>query len=1228
MFNLENSQEFKPLNFKIILDIGCSSFAIINEQLVKELNLPITPLSQPLTVKLADGSISSSKILYETKPILLKINNHLETMKLLVANINFEIMLGLPWVRKHNPTINWATQEVKFNQPECSNGNCQFTENKELSYETINAISLNLLAKNPIKPETENPDSNHKNQNMVYNLGNSVDHVTIAAISTETLIEAQTFEEFVSSNQKEQTSEVFCCYLQTDYLQHDSISIQTLVTDKVYAKSTTPLNPDGIPLKYMHHSDVFKPKEGNLPLPPHRAYDLAIDLEEGQPLPRINKIYPLAPDEQKALADYIKKALEKGWISPSQSPIGAPCFFVKKPNGGIRLCIDYRGINKITVKNKYPIPLTQDLLDRLGNAKIFTRLDLPDAYHLVRIKEGDEWKTAFRTPQGHFQYNVVSFGLTNAPSVFQFFMDDIFKELLNENLVIYLDDILIFSQDKEKHDVLVEKVLDILKKNNLYVNVKKCSFDVTELDFLGYILTPEGVKMDPAKVEPVKNWPAPKDVKGLQSFLGFSNYYRRFVPFYSEITSPLTNLLKKGVKFIWSEKCEQAFNLLKQSFTSYPIIRHFDFKKPCIVETDASDFAIGAILSQYSEDGELHPVSYFSRSLSSPELNYDVFDKELLAIVAAFKHWRHYLIGVPSATQVFSDHNNLVKFETSQQINRRQFRWAQTLFDYNFKIFHRPGRISQQPDALSRKAEFRINTKDKPYVKLFQRFNSESSSTDLCSTLTIGVDQELFDSIKSATKNFKTTEQGLGLINSQVVKDDEEFLTYKDLIYPPTQDLQLKIIELRHDSTTSAHFGFAKCYELITRDFNWPSLRKMLKKYIAGCDTCARNKSRRQKPYGLLQPLPIPDRPFSGISMDFIVDLPKSNGFDSILVIKDRLTKYALFSPCDKGITASQTANLFINEFFKLFGLPDEIVTDRGTQFNSKFFKEVLAKLKVKLNLSSAFHPQTDGSSEVTNQILEQYLRIFGNATQTNWVSNLALAQFSYNNSINSTTGFSPFKILMNFNPRFDGLSSGTGPSDVPSASERLAIMDENLKELSINLKAAQEAYKEAADRTRREPPDLQINDLVFLNHKNIKPKFGKKKLSAKFLGPFKIVEKINPVAYRLRLPSTMKIHDVFHVSLLHPRFKEPFQQQESRQTAVEPPIFIDNEPEYEVEEIVGVRYKKGTKKPTHYLVKWKGYDASESSYEPLVNLKHCLEAIKDFHNLRNEALPSNVKCN
>ena len=1187
-FKNPSTNSFSTFPLSVFLDDGCNTLALIDKTFVSKHNIPFRSLSTPFSVSLANDSFGGT-ISQITEPLTLSIGPHSETISFLIYTLSVPITLGLPWMKLHNPKINWRDLTLSFSDPICA---------QKGHLHSISRPSFNISLCSSQHSSSSFSESFIPSQTP-----------TVQSSSDIKLINAASFLRVA----RKFKLDIYSTRLDITLSNIPAVSIRSVLTTKQYATSEIPLDPRGVPLKYREFADIFSLKtEPPGPLPSHRSYDLEINFLHDStgndlPLPRPGKIYPLSPSEEHTLSEYLTNALDRGWISKSTSPLGAPCFFVKKPNGGFRLCIDYRGLNSITKKNRYPLPLLQDMIDKLSKASIFTHLDLPDAYHLVRIKRGDEWKTAFRSKFGSFEYNVIPFGLSNAPSAFQFFMNDIFSDLLGVTVLIYLDDILIFSDNQDDHAQHVKEVLQRLRDHNLTINPTKCSFDLSEVDFFGLIVSKDGIKMDPTKVEAIINWPTPTSVRDIQVFIGFANFYRRFIKNFSSIIEPLLYLTRKTTIFNWNDSSQQAFDTLKSSFSSASILRYYDFSKQAIVEPDASDFAIGSVLSQFDNNGVLHPIAFHSRRFSPPEINYDIHDKELLAIIDSFKVWRHYLISADpdNPTLVLSDHKNLVPFLEARQLNRRQFRWAEILSDFSFHIVHRPGDKNCRADALSRRPDYRIQPNDildsKNYIQLFTKIQ-------LSNITILNSNEPFLNNLRQATST-STLLQDFNnnrLSSNFTLQDD--ILYFNGLLVIPTLDLQLTVFKECHMSAAAGHFGIAKTQELITRDYYWPHLRKSIRRMIKNCDACQRAKPTRHAPYGLLHALPVPTERWIDLSMDFITDLPVSNTFDSIFVVKDRLSKQAHFIPTNKTITGSQTADLFIKEIFRLHGSPRSIVSDRGPQFISAFWKRFSELLQFDINLSSAFHPETDGSTEVLNQTIEQYLRIFCSFQQNDWTSHLPLSEFCYNNTINSSTNMTPFFANSGHHPLFGSLIFRD--STVPAAEERVQQLQTILNDLQANLKEAQAAYTIQANKSRLPTPDIQPNDLVFLDRRNIKTIRPSRKLDDKKLGPFKVLRQINPVAFELKLPTTMKIHPVFHVSLLEPKTKDTIQQMST--PAPPPPIEIDQDLEYEVESILD---SKISRKKLFYLVHWKGYDTTENSWEPTQNLLNSQELINDFHN-------------
>lgn len=379
-----------------------------------------------------------------------------------------------------------------------------------------------------------------------------------------------------------------------------------------------------------------------------------------------------------------------------------PVLFACKKDSSLRLCIDYRALNKITIKNKSPIPRINELFDQLHGAQYFTKIDLDYAYHQIRIHPEDVPKTAFNTQFGHFEFIVLTFGFTNAPATFQTLMTWIFMPFLGRSVVVYLDNILIFSKTKEEHVLHIREVLETLCEHKLYAKLKKCTFMTDHVEYLGHIVSSEGIRTDPAKTAVVRDWPQPNNISELRAFLGLANYYRRFVRRYSAIAIPLTHLLKKDVFFSWRDVQQQAFQRLKDTLTSAPVLLLTDPTLPYRVETDCSDFAAGAVLYQLV-DNMWHPVAYESHKLDKVECRYPTHEKELLGLMHVLHVWRHYLLGL--SFKAYTDHHSIIHLPTQPHLSGRQARWVEKLASFDIKIEYRAGRSNIVADALSHRSD-------------------------------------------------------------------------------------------------------------------------------------------------------------------------------------------------------------------------------------------------------------------------------------------------------------------------------------------------------------------------------------------------------------------------------------------------------------------------------------------------------------------------------------------
>jgi hypothetical protein len=902
------------------------------------------------------------------------------------------------------------------------------------------------------------------------------------------------------------------------------------------------------------------------------------------------------------------------------------------------------------------------------------------------MKQGHEHLTAFLTRFGLFESLVMPFGLTGAPATFQRFINDALREYLDQFCSAYLDDILIYSKTKEEHTIHVRQVLERLRKAGLFAKISKCEFFVTETKFLGLIVGREGFKMDPEKVKTILEWKTPRSATDVLRFNGFCNFYRRFIRDYSKIITPLIDLTKKNAPFNWTRACEDSFQLLKNTVASAPTLKPFDWTKEAIIETDASDFVSAGVLSQHDDGGVLRPVAFFSKKHSAVECNYEIYDKELLAIIRCFEEWRPEVEGSEIPIKVLSDHRNLEYFMSTKMLNRRQARWSEFLSRFNFKIIYRPGKQGEKPDALTRRSEDLPKEGDErlehqsrtmlkrenfetqelpptpprtpeptrkkvtfadPISKQYPISDADISARNhpilepsirerphMLGSLTAEPDlappieeelrressqDENVQSVMQAIEQRKPRHPFLQLAQCIV---REGLLYYRDKIYvPESEDLRVRILRQHHDNPSAGHPGRAKTFELLSRSYYWKGMNTDVRRYVENCRTCGRTKPRHDRHQGLLQPLPIPERPWQDISVDFITHLPPSNGFDAILVVVDRLTKMRHYVPCYMTDSAEEVARLFTREIYRLHGAPKSVISDRDVRFVNSFWEHLSDRLQLDTRLTVAHRPQGDGQTERMNAVLEQHLRAYVSYLQDDWVDWLPLAEFSANSLRSETTGITPFFANYGFHPRL-----GIEPHEVPDTpaarradtfADHMSTILEFLREQTL---LAQARYEDSANRSRSAAPKFEVDQLVWLNAKNIKTLRPRKKLDWKNLGPFPIAEVLGPYTYRLRLPPPLTIHDVFNVDQLYLAANNPLPSQ-----IVEPPppVLVEQTPEYEVTEVLDCR-RKG--RGFQYLVRWTGYD--DPTFESArVIFEDVPELVHNFHRrYRDKPLPPFVR--
>ena len=900
----------------------------------------------------------------------------------------------------------------------------------------------------------------------------------------------------------------------------------------------------------LDYKDIFA--KSSLDLGRTSVVEHKIDTGNAQPIKQ--SPYRVSQQQRAEIDSHIANMLEQDIIEVSSSPWSSPVVLVKKKDGTTRFCIDYRKLNTVTKKDSYPLPRIDDALDALSKSKYYSTLDLQSGYHQVSMHPDSKEKTAFISHAGLYQFRVLSFGLTNAPPQFQRLMARVLHGLEWKVCLIYIDDIIIFSRTFEEHLSRLSLVFDRLRQANLKLKPSKCHFAQTSVTFLGFVVSSEGILPDPDKILAVKSFPVPKSVKDVRSFLGLCNYYRRFVEGFAKIASPLNRLTRKDVAFVWSPECETAFNSLKNRLCSPPILAYPDFERPFHLYTDASQSALGYILSQTIE-GREHVISYGGRELNLAEKRYSTTEREALAVVDGIKRYRPYLSG--AKFYVHTDHGSLSWLMNVKDPTGRLARWALQLQQYDFEILYRPGSSNGNSDALSRRAYPSASIEPLPVTSVcttanapvslpvtpidacvpsIQRLhNLQRQDKDLSDIIqylefsTLPVSDNKARSLLLTIESYYLNENGI-LCHLWTPGKRRAQTLVSQVVVPSS--LRHEILVACHDDPTAGHLSTLKTYEKVRARYFWNGMFKDIEHWCHSCIDCAMKKIPRGKRKAPLLPIPV-EGAFDRVAVDALGPFPVTdNGNRYILVFSDYYTRWpeAFAVP---SIDAPRVAHLLINEILARHGSPRTLLSDRGSNFLSSVVKEVCKIMDTRKTQTTAYHPQTDGLVERFNGTLAEGLSMYVSTHQKDWDKHLPLILFAYRVSPNATTRESPFYLLYGREPRLPIDVSLLLPSDNLSASvsEHRARIVQNLEDaqriVQANTQLAQQRMKHQYDKTAG-PVPFEVGAKVWV----YTPKSRKglsKKLSHNFHGPYRVVSKLSPVHFRLRTldnrPVSVPVH-------------------------------------------------------------------------------------------------------
>ena len=1110
-----------------LIDSG-STHNFMSREWIKKNNLETKDEHESrFEISLADGSIHSF-LKQSTTPLTLEIGGLAQSLSFISLPLGkYDVILGKPWLHQNNPAIDWRSNRVSF----ASSGPEVFATAQGIGKSTT--VESLLASGRSVRKALRQ---------------GGVGYLAFVSVAND--------------------------------VPTPSAQPQVMVTGR---------KSDELRQLLQIHADTIP---SSLPddLPPIRDINHEIDLIPGC-TPPSRPAYRLSQPEMDELSKQINSLIEKGFIEPSKSPFGAPVFFVKKADGSLRLVCDWRELNRITVKNKACLPNVDDLFDAVQGSAYFSKLDLHSGYNQVRVRESDIPKTAINTAYGHFQFKVMGFGLTNAPATFMSLMNHILRPFLRKCVVVFLDDILIYSRTWSDHLKDVDAVLTTLKKHQLFCKPAKCVFGAAELLFLGHCISGSTLSPDPKKLEAVKNWPVPTSVSDVRRFLGFTNFFRRFIDRYSDLSRPLEEISGKYAHFDWTDARGKSFISLKEALLSAPVLKLANTSQPFRVSTDASDFAVAGVLLQQDDLGEWHPVAYTARRLTAAEQNYTAQDRETLAVVYSLQCWRHYLF---KSFEVFTDNMGVTSLMSKAKLSKREARWVEFLADFDFSVHHKPGK-ENVADALSRRSGL-------PEVAVNALEYCLDVDDSLANSISSGYkkDKELFPIINRLSKTSSDN------LHDRYRWDPETRRLFLTTSIPhrlcvPKGELRLKLLQEHHDCILAGHPGRDRTYLRLARHFYWPHMGKDVKSFVKSCSVCQRTKSGPQSRAGLLQSLAVPERPWSDISMDFIMGLPStSRGHDAIYTFVDRLTKLVHLVPTSSSVDAKRSAELYINNVFKLHGLSSTIVSDRDPRFTASFFQEVFSILGTKLHFSTASHPQSDGMTERVNRVVEDVLRAFVCHKQDDWDLLLPLCEFAINSLEQASTANSPFFLNYGQHPLAPAdtiaLPSGYQPSEGSRWLEEQADALMIARDAMVAAQARQTFY---ADRNRF-PENVAVGDKVLVYRDFLVTPEARNqpsvKLRPKWFGPFKVISRVSANAFRLELPSVLRCHPVFNIAALR-KFVE--NDMPGRIQPPPPPLTdLDGHTRYEVESILNHRRLRGR---LQFLVKWKGY--TDATWEPEKNL-------------------------
>jgi RNase H-like domain found in reverse transcriptase/Reverse transcriptase (RNA-dependent DNA polymerase)/Integrase zinc binding domain/Retroviral aspartyl protease len=1126
--NLTGTVNGRPSG-QMLIDAG-ASLNFIDSSVAEKAGLPTRRLGQPVRVKLADGSQCRCESVVERAHIQTAEHSGHHDLVVMDRIDGFSLILGFPFLERARVVVDFENRSVVFKGAALERSTAELTPSlsKDAAVVSLSGpVVADVVTKGTALAQS--PVS------MTHPFAKGV---AIARQFDPAVVDLNLVQIVADSRSAEHQDGLLALFHVGSQPDTASVSCES---------QRGRLGP-----LIAEYEAKLKPFDGQLPIS-RGDFDHQIVLKNPAVPPVKRKAIPLNVKEQAKLKETLDELEAAGLIKKSISAWAAPVFFVPKDHGAsLRMVVDYRWLNAEIKRNSTSLPHVKELMARIGKSRVFSKLDLRSGYHQVRLRTSDTELSAFVTPFGHFEWLVMPFGEANAPATFiQLMTQLVLKDFVHSFVIGFMDDILIHSESEEQHVEHVRLVLEQLEKHRLFLKPSKCAWMVQEVEFLGFKITagPAGPSISTTdnKVAAVKEWPTPKSVKDVRSFVGFVNYYREHIANFARMATPLTNLTKtdkkgKPVIFQWTANEQHAFDALKQALCAAPALAIPDLDKQFILHTDASDFAVGAVLSQLGTDAKLHPLGFMSRKLANSQLRWSTYEKELFAVISALQHWSMNLMGTKEPILVYTDHYSLQHLLKQPKLTGRQSRWLDLLSQFNLDMRYVEGTKNMAADALSRRSDHDEGAEARQHIVSAeakeQLFRAPVSlmAARAASTVDSAV---LLDEIRSAYAN---DPECLNLLRDPARYHYELrgglLLRHPDsgIYVPNDKRIRTQLLYEAHDAATGGHFGANKTHAKLAQNFYWPRMARDVAQYVSTCTKCLANKSSNQRPAGLLQSIE-PVCKGHTITLDFIGPVPTSTrGKNFILVIVDKFTKRAWYEPVKLSVTGRGVADVVFNRVVRHQGVPACIISDRDPRFTSGFWTALWEALGTRVALSTAYHPQSDGQTERQNRTLEESLRSYVNAKGSDWDQHLGACEIAYNSSVHASTKMTPFRLDGGIDAALplDLLASIARPVQNTTVEEFLAVHEQNFMDAHRNIAVAQDRQAQYANRHRREYR-YNVGDKAWLDAKDLNLGHGSRKLRAKFVGPFEVVGVSNDANVRLRLPDDWTIHNQFHVSRLKP---------------------------------------------------------------------------------------------